>query len=454
MINTGDNTDYASKMPDLSENANIQEALQAYHYGTIDPATLDSGSFAAPSGFTDPDYGMVGKLKWIKTEIDAIKASGASGGIFNSIIDAKGDLIVGTADNTPARMGVGANGYVLKADSSNLTYGVSWANLDDTHLNLNGGTLVGNLSITKASGNATLTIGSVSGSSKGLVVRTGSSTRWEIISNSTAESSTATGSDLVINRYNNSGSLLGTVLTITRSSGLATFTNNVAVTGTLNVTSDATFVSNAIVSTAPTNSSHLTNKEYVDKSMPVGSIIAYAGSSVPNGWVVCDGSAISRTTYAGLYSVCGTYYGSGDGSTTFNVPNLTDKFIRGGSTRGTSGGSTSITTSNMPSHDHGGATGSSNATHNHGTVSTGGESGHTHDTNFAQRTGVFAAGSSGTNSAYYNTPGKSTGGSTGHSHAVTIPDANAPHTHSISPQGSGSAYWQPHYQLIYIIKGI
>lgn len=235
MLNTGSNTDYASKMPDLAANANIQEALQTYHYGTIDPTTADSASFAAPSGFTDPAYGMVGKLKWIKTEIDTIKAAGASGGIFNSIIDAKGDLIVGTADNTPAKMSTGANGYVLKVDSSNLTYGVSWSNPDDSHLNLSGGTLVGNITIARSSGNALLNLEAVSGSTKGLVIKTGSSSRWEILSNSTAESSTATGSDLVINRYNNSGSLLGTVLTVTRSSGDIVFSNNVTVSGTLTI---------------------------------------------------------------------------------------------------------------------------------------------------------------------------------------------------------------------------
>lgn len=463
MPNTGANDTYASMMPDLGDNANIQDAIKKYHYGNQDPTTLNESAFS--SDFSDPTDGMVGKLKWIKTQIDNIQTAGASGGIFNSIIDAKGDLIVGTSADTPAKFSVGANGTFLKVDTSVGTTSLRWASLDETHLNLNPSSqsLVGNLTISKAnaalilaasSGTSYLQIQSISGQNKGLQLQTGSSNRWELLSNSTSESSTATGSDLVLNRYDNSGSLLGTVLTINRSSGLSTFANNVSITGTLTVTADATFTSNAIASTAPTSSSHLTNKQYVDNSMPVGAIVAYAGSSVPTGWVVCNGQAVSRTTYAGLFSVCGTYYGSGDGSTTFNVPDLRDRFVRGGETRGTSGGSTSITTSNMPSHDHGGSTGSSNATHNHGSVFTGGESGHTHDTQFAQRNGVFAAGGSGTYSAYYNIPGKSTGASTGHFHGVTIPDANAPHTHSISPQGSGSAYWQPHYQLIYIIKGI
>lgn len=55
---------------------------------------------------------------------------------------------------------------------------------------------------------------------------------------------------------------------------------------------------------------------------PTGSLIMFAGSSAPSGWMICNGVAISRTTYATLYGVIGTTYGAGDGSTTFNIPNL------------------------------------------------------------------------------------------------------------------------------------
>lgn len=56
--------------------------------------------------------------------------------------------------------------------------------------------------------------------------------------------------------------------------------------------------------------------------VPIGSVTAYAGSSAPSGWLLCAGQAVSRTDYAGLYTVLGTTYGSGDGSTTFNLPDL------------------------------------------------------------------------------------------------------------------------------------
>lgn len=54
--------------------------------------------------------------------------------------------------------------------------------------------------------------------------------------------------------------------------------------------------------------------------MPAGMIFEFAGSSIPTGWLACDGSAVSRTTYAALFSAISTTWGPGDGATTFNVP--------------------------------------------------------------------------------------------------------------------------------------
>lgn len=80
-------------------------------------------------------------------------------------------------------------------------------------------------------------------------------------------------------------------------------------------------------------------KDYTDSEVetgvPTGCVQAFAGQTTPAGWLLCDGSAISRVTYAKLFSVIGTAYGSGDGSTTFNVPNLIDKFVQGNATAGT-----------------------------------------------------------------------------------------------------------------------
>ena len=63
--------------------------------------------------------------------------------------------------------------------------------------------------------------------------------------------------------------------------------------------------------------------------IPSGAIQAFARNTVPTDWLAADGSAVSRTTYADLFAAIGTTFGSGDGSTTFNVPDLRGEFIRG-----------------------------------------------------------------------------------------------------------------------------
>ncbi len=61
---------------------------------------------------------------------------------------------------------------------------------------------------------------------------------------------------------------------------------------------------------------------YIPQGNPAGTMLAYGGSSAPAGYLLCDGAAVSRTTYANLFNVIGTGYGSGNGTTTFNVPDL------------------------------------------------------------------------------------------------------------------------------------
>jgi microcystin-dependent protein len=65
---------------------------------------------------------------------------------------------------------------------------------------------------------------------------------------------------------------------------------------------------------------------------PIGSIVLLASSTVPTGYLECNGAAISRTTYATLFAVLGTTWGAGDGSTTFNLPDLRGEFIKGSAT--------------------------------------------------------------------------------------------------------------------------
>ena len=79
-------------------------------------------------------------------------------------------------------------------------------------------------------------------------------------------------------------------------------------------------------------------EELIDniQKLKVGSIIMYSGNDDNiDDFLMCNGSAVSRETYQKLFDVIGTIYGSGDGSTTFNLPNLIDRFVEGSSTPGT-----------------------------------------------------------------------------------------------------------------------
>ena len=63
--------------------------------------------------------------------------------------------------------------------------------------------------------------------------------------------------------------------------------------------------------------------------VPTGAIMPFAMNSAPTGWLAANGSAVNRTTYASLFSAISTIYGAGDGSTTFNLPDLNGRFVRG-----------------------------------------------------------------------------------------------------------------------------
>lgn len=127
---------------------------------------------------------------------------------------------------------------------------------------------------------------------------------------------------------------------------------------------------------------------------PIGAVLDYAGTAAPSGWLLCYGQAVSRTTYALLFAALGTTHGIGDGSTTFNVPDLRGRVVAGqddmggasanrltspinGDTLGAAGGSESHTLiqAELPSHTHGAGSlsAASGGAHTHGyEVSTNG----------------------------------------------------------------------------------
>jgi microcystin-dependent protein len=108
---------------------------------------------------------------------------------------------------------------------------------------------------------------------------------------------------------------------------------------------------------------HLSGDVYAERfigAIPAGCIMPYAGATAPTGWLIADGSAVSRTTYADLFAVVGETYGAGDGSTTFNVPDLRGKIPVGKSTEtefntlGKTGGEKThqLTVEELAAHTH------------------------------------------------------------------------------------------------------
>lgn len=100
----------------------------------------------------------------------------------------------------------------------------------------------------------------------------------------------------------------------------------------------------------------------VAAAVPAGVVQAYGGTLAPAGWLMCDGAAVSRTTYAGLFGAVATIYGAGDGSTTFNVPDMRGRAVVGAGagtgltsrTLGTTFGAEThtLSTGEMPAHSH------------------------------------------------------------------------------------------------------
>lgn len=209
---------------------------------------------------------------------------------------------------------------------------------------------------------------------------------------------------------------------------------------------------------------------------PTGSINAYAGSVAPSGWLLCDGTAVSRATYADLFALISTTYGAGDGATTFNLPNLKGRVIVGRDAAQTefdalaeTGGAKTHTLaeSEIPSHLHGDGTLATNSqlgAHNHssGTLGTnsqlgnhqhgvggytiGVESNHAHSFTLPATPGgnvTTVAPSPGIGVIASNTNGTSSGatdvGSSSHTHTFTgtSSDANLAHSHAVNTGNTG-----------------
>jgi microcystin-dependent protein len=120
----------------------------------------------------------------------------------------------------------------------------------------------------------------------------------------------------------------------------------------------------APTASAGTNTTQIATTAFVlANGVPTGGLIMWSTASAPNGFLLCDGSAVSRTTYAALFAIVSTTFGVGDGSTTFNVPNYTNRMPYG-TTVGATGGSANAT---LVEHTHT-FTGTALGNHNHSTT--------------------------------------------------------------------------------------
>lgn len=170
--------------------------------------------------------------------------------------------------------------------------------------------------------------------------------------------------------------------------------------------------------------------------IPAGSISMYGAATAPAGWLLCDGSAVSRTTYARLFAKISTTFGVGDGATTFNLPDMRQRFPIGkaasgtGSTLGGTGGNIDHTHS-VPAHFHGmgvgadlnvTASGSHTHTidHDHGAFTSGAGSAHTHSIDHDH-----GSVTSGTESADHTH-------SIDHDHASATTGSSGAHTHFVA----------------------
>jgi microcystin-dependent protein len=172
------------------------------------------------------------------------------------------------------------------------------------------------------------------------------------------------------------------------------------------------------------------------EGIPTATIVPWSSASVPSGFLECDGSAVSRTTYATLFGIVGTTYGAGDGSTTFNTPDLQDNTPVGKSNNkalGSTGGANTVS-----------ATGNVGGSTANATLSTAQLASHSHS--FTALTlannpdaGQIQARQSSGPTATFNV--NNAGSGSGHSHNM-----------SATFSGDATSVLQPYLTIIYIIK--
>jgi microcystin-dependent protein len=142
-----------------------------------------------------------------------------------------------------------------------------------------------------------------------------------------------------------------TTLSAALTYGGVTLSNAVTGTGNMALSASPAFtgIPTAPTAAAGTNTTQIATTAFVlSNGVPTGGLIMWSTASAPSGFLLCDGTAVSRTTYAALFAIIGTTFGAGDTTTTFNVPNYTNRMPYG-TTLGSTGGSANAV---VVSHTH------------------------------------------------------------------------------------------------------
>jgi microcystin-dependent protein len=200
------------------------------------------------------------------------------------------------------------------------------------------------------------------------------------------------------------------------------------------VTAGYNWVSGETVTPAKLNSAAApTVALTAEERTPAGAVMAFAMNSAPTGWLAADGTAVSRSTYASLFSAIGTTYGVGDGSTTFALPDLRGIFVRGSGSQTISGTAYSGTLAEKQAEDL--------QSHSHtGTTASDGNHSHAYDDLYNTTTGVTGGGGGA---------GWQTGFFTSRRNTL----AAGAHTHTFTSDATGGTETRPaNIALLYCIK--
>ena len=167
------------------------------------------------------------------------------------------------------------------------------------------------------------------------------------------------------------------------------------------------------------------------EGIPTATIVPWSSSSVPSGFLECNGAAVSRSTYSALFAIISTTYGAGDGASTFNLPDMQDNVAMGKSgtkALASTGGANTVAAS--------GTVGGTTANH---TLTVAELASHSHTGRAAINSASFTGNNNSTGATNTNTG--SAGSGTGHQHNM-----------SATFTGSATSVVQPYLTIIYIIK--